>query len=111
MFSSVLFFLAEYSAEKRGDQKCAVQLGLCHLHRALGYKTRIGGERFTRACSDSIRDNGFKLIKGRFRLDTGKKFFTVRVVRYRNGFPVEAVDAPSPEMFKAVLHRALSNLV
>lgn len=41
MFGSVLFFLAEYSAEKRGDQKHAVWLGLCHLQRALENKNGI----------------------------------------------------------------------
>ena len=38
---SVLFSLAEYSTEKRGDPKCAVWLGLCHLQSALENKTRI----------------------------------------------------------------------
>lgn len=40
VFGYVLF-LAEYSTEKRGSQKCAVWLGLCHLQRALENKTRI----------------------------------------------------------------------
>ncbi|KGL92474.1 hypothetical protein N301_09879, partial [Charadrius vociferus] len=55
--------------------------------------------------------NGFKLEKGRFRLDIRKKFFTVRVVRHWNRLPREAMDALSLEVFKARLDGALSNLV
>ncbi|KFQ34877.1 hypothetical protein N332_13436, partial [Mesitornis unicolor] len=46
-----------------------------------------------------------------FRLDIRKTFFTVRVVRHWHRLPREAVDAPSLEVFKARLDRALSNLV
>ncbi|KFR13219.1 hypothetical protein N306_12430, partial [Opisthocomus hoazin] len=55
--------------------------------------------------------NGFKVREGRFRLDTRKKFFTMRVVKHWNRFPREAVEAPSLETFKARLDGALSNLV
>ncbi|KFP73697.1 hypothetical protein N310_11884, partial [Acanthisitta chloris] len=55
--------------------------------------------------------NGFKLKEGRFMLDAGKKFFTVRVVRHWNRLPREDVDAPSLEVFKARLDVALSTLV
>ncbi|KFR03254.1 hypothetical protein N306_07324, partial [Opisthocomus hoazin] len=55
--------------------------------------------------------NGFKLKEGRFRLDTRKKFFTMRVVKHRNRLPREAVAAPSLAVFKARLDGALSNLV
>ena len=65
----------------------------------------------TREHSDRTRDKGFKLKEGRFRLDVGKKFFTVRVVRHCNRLPREAVAAPSLEVFKARLDGALSNLV
>ncbi|KFM07504.1 hypothetical protein AS27_14706, partial [Aptenodytes forsteri] len=53
--------------------------------------------------------NGFKLKKGRFRLDIRKKFLTM--VRHWNRLPREVVDAPSLEVFKARLDGALSNLV
>ncbi|KFP93802.1 hypothetical protein N329_08994, partial [Haliaeetus albicilla] len=66
---------------------------------------------FTRACSDRMRGNAFKLKEGRFRLDLRKKFFTVRVVRHWNRLPREVVDAPSLAVFKAMLDGALSNLV
>ncbi|KFQ27885.1 hypothetical protein N332_05357, partial [Mesitornis unicolor] len=55
--------------------------------------------------------NGFKLEEGRFRLDIRNKFFTVRVVRHWHRLPREAVDAPSLEVFKARLDRALGTLV
>ncbi|KFM05740.1 hypothetical protein AS27_15900, partial [Aptenodytes forsteri] len=43
--------------------------------------------------------------------DIRKKFFTMRVVRHWNRLPREVTDAPSLEVFKARLDRALSNLV
>ncbi|KFV17961.1 hypothetical protein N340_04209, partial [Tauraco erythrolophus] len=55
--------------------------------------------------------NGFKLKEKRFRLDLRKKFFSMRVVRLQNRLTREAVDAPSLEVFKARLDRALSSLI
>jgi len=51
------------------------------------------------------------IVKGRFRSDIKKQFFTLRVVRHWNRFPREAVDALSLLAFKARLEGALSNLV
>ncbi|KFQ06319.1 hypothetical protein N330_06020, partial [Leptosomus discolor] len=55
--------------------------------------------------------NGFKLKEGRFRLDSRKKFFIVRVVRHWHRLPREAVAAPSLAVLKARLDGAWSNLV
>ncbi|KFQ15487.1 hypothetical protein N330_05963, partial [Leptosomus discolor] len=54
--------------------------------------------------------NGFKLEKGRFRLDIRKKFFNMRVVNHWNRLPREVLAAPTMETFKVRLDGALSNL-
>ncbi|PKU34936.1 hypothetical protein llap_14759 [Limosa lapponica baueri] len=76
-----------------------------------GAYRRDGEGLFIREWSDRMRGNGFKLKEGRFRLDTRKKLFPVRVVRHWNRLPREAVDTPSLEVFKARLDGALSNLL
>ena len=43
--------------------------------------------------NSGIQGNSTELHKGRFRLDTGKQFFTVRVVRYWKRLPREVVGA------------------
>ena len=58
-----------------------------------------------------MRENGFKLEKGRFRLNIREKLFTVRVMLHWNRLPSEAVDVPSLEAFKTRLDGALSSLV
>ena len=76
-----------------------------------GAYRKAGEGLFIRAGSKMMRGNGFKLKKGRFRLDNRKKFFNVRVVRHWNRLPTEVVDAPSLEAFKTRLGGVLSNLV
>jgi len=96
-----------FSLEKRrlqGDLITAFQ----YLKGA--YKKAAEG-LLTRACSDRMRGNGFKLKEGRFRLDVRKEFFTMKVVRHWKRLPREAVAAPSLEAFKASLDGALSNLI
>ena len=48
--------------------------------------------------------------EGRYRLDRGKKFFMMMVVRPWPRLPRETVDAPSLETLKARLDEALSTL-
>ena len=64
-----------------------------------------------RVDSDRTRGNGFKLRRGRFRLDIRKKFFTQRVMTHWNKLPKEAVNAPSLEEFKTRLDMSLGSLV
>jgi len=51
------------------------------------------------------------LKEGRFRLDVRGKFSTMRMVRCWNRLPREVVDAPSLEVFKAMVDGALGSLV
>jgi len=60
---------------------------------------------------DRTRGSGLKLKEGICGLDIRKNFFTMRVVRHWHRLSREAVAAPSLELFKARLDRALSNLV
>jgi len=60
--------------------------------------------------SDRTRGNGSKLTEGRFRLNIGKKFFPMRVVKPWPRLPGEAVAAPSLVGLEARLDGALSTL-
>jgi len=99
--------LGLFSLEKRtlqGDLIAAFQYlkGACK---------KDGDKHFTRACSDRTRSHGFKLKKGRFRLDIRKIFFKMRVVKPWHRLPREVVDAPSLKTFKTRLDGALRNLI
>ncbi|XP_053912883.1 uncharacterized protein LOC128850991 [Cuculus canorus] len=76
-----------------------------------GAYRRAGEGLFTKACSDRAKGNGFKLDRGRFRLDMRKNFFTIREMRHWNRLPREAVDASSLEMFNARLDGASGSLI
>ena len=99
--------LGFFSLEKRrlrGDLIAAFQC-------LKAYRKAGGWGLFVRGCSDRTRGNGFKLKKGRSRLDMRKKFFILRVMRHWHRLPREAVGAPSLEVLKARLDAALGNLV
>jgi len=99
--------LGLFSLEKRrlqGDLIAAFQ----YLKGA--YK-KDGDKLFSRACYNRRRGNGFKLKEGRFRLDTRRKFSTMRVVKHWHRLPRGVVDASSLETFKVRLDGALSNLI
>jgi len=99
--------LGLFSLEKRrlrGDLRTSLSVpeGACR---------KDGENTFSRACCDRTRSSGFKLREDRLRLDTRKKFFTVRVVKHWHRLPREVVEAPSLGTLKAGLDGALSNLV
>ena len=76
-----------------------------------GANKQEGEWMFMRVDSGRTRGNGFKLRRGRFRLDIRKKLFTQRVVTHWNRLPRAVVDAPSLEAFKVRLDVALGSLV
>ncbi|KAK4829980.1 hypothetical protein QYF61_008111 [Mycteria americana] len=88
--------------------RCALAAQRVNFNRA--YK-KDGDKLFNRACGDRTRGNGFKLKKGRFRLDLRKKLFMMRVVKHWHRLPREVVDAPSLETFKVRSDGTLSNLI
>ena len=50
-------------------------------------------------CSVRTKGNGFKQEESRFRLDSKKKFFTLKMVGHWNRLSREVVDALSLEVF------------
>ena len=107
IISNRLRELGLFSLKKRrlqGDLTVTFQ----YLKEAYG---KAGEGLFRRAHSDRMRENGFKLEEGKFRLAIWRKCLTVRMVRHWNRLPSEVVNAPSPETFKARPDGALSNRV
>lgn len=76
-----------------------------------GFKRRGEERLFTRACNDSTRGNVLRHKKGRFRLDTRRKCFNMRVVRDWKRLPREVGDSLFLEVFWTRVHGALNILV
>ena len=66
---------------------------------------------FSQVTSDSARGSGLKLCQGRFRLDSRKKLFTGRVVRYWNRLPRAMVELQFLEICKRFIDVALWGMV
>jgi len=54
---------------------------------------------------------GHKLKHRKFRLNTRKNFFPLRVMEHWNRLPREVVESPSPEIFKTRLDKVLYSLL
>lgn len=76
----------------------------------MGADQKVSEGLFRRAGRERTRCNGFKLNKGRFRIDI-RKFFIVRMVWHWNRLPTEVVDAPSLAVFKGCEQPGLAESV
>jgi len=60
---------------------------------------------------EKMSSNGYKLLLGRFRLDTRGKFFRVRMISHWNHLPSKEVDSSALDTFQIQLDRVLGHLV
>ena len=76
-----------------------------------GSHKKEGNRLFSRVCCGRTIGNGFKLKEGRFRLTSGRSFFTIMLMKHWKIFTREVVEIPSLETFKISLVGALSSLI
>ena len=96
----------EFSLEKRklrGDLISVYKYLKCGRRRDLA-------NLFSVVCGDRTRGNGHIMDHRKFRTNTRKNFFTVRVTEHWNRLPREDVESPL-EIFKACLDAYLGNLL
>ena len=89
-------------------QQCLSQCGSAHGSRLQNREKIRKKGTDSSAGSVVIGRKCFKLKEGRFRSDTRKKLFMIRVVRQWHRLPREAVDVRSLETLKVRLGGALS---
>ena len=76
-----------------------------------GDQQALGESLFHRALPGVTRNNGHKLVDSRFRLDTRRRYFTVKAARIWNQLPREVVLAPTLGVFKRRLDVHLAGVV
>ena len=93
-------------------EKGRLRGNLTVLHSFLGSGSgERGADLFSLGSSDRMCGNGSKLRQGRFRLDTGKHFFTEGVVKLWKRLHREVVDASILSVFGRHLCNALNNML
>ena len=75
-----------------------------------GYK-EDGDFLSTSSHMEKTRGNGYKLLLGRFQLDTRGNFFTMRTIKLWNNLPREVVDCSELDTFKIQLDRLLGHRI